>query len=86
MVTVGSLPSGVDLSKIPLASSPNGASPNFIDPPSLEPAILSVGVTLTIISGIAVSLRIAANLKHIGKLGLDDGRFALETDVKLSRN
>jgi len=68
-------PPNVDPSKIPLALNPNGDPPNFIDPPTLAPAVLGVGVTLIIISGIFLILRLIANFKNTRKLGLDDCSF-----------
>jgi hypothetical protein len=62
----------LDPSKIPLALNPNGDPPNFIDPPTLAPAVLGAGVTLIIISGIVVLLRLIANFKNTRKFGLDD--------------
>lgn len=69
---MASLSPNVDTSKIPFARNPNGDPPNFLDPPSLAPAIFIVGLTLTIISGPLIILRLATNLKTVGKWGLDD--------------
>lgn len=69
---MASLPPNVDPSKTPFARNPNGDPPNFLDPPTLAPAIFIVGLTLTIISGSLVILRLVTNFKTVGKWGLDD--------------
>lgn len=68
-----SLPPGIDFSKVPLALNPNGNPPNFVDPPSLDAVVLAVGITLIALSSCMLILRLFANFKHTGKLGLDDG-------------
>jgi hypothetical protein len=60
--------------KVPLAVNPNGQPPNFVDPPSLQPAMLAVGITLIVLGGTILALRLYANLKHSRKLYLDDGK------------
>lgn len=57
---------------MPLAPNPSGAPPDFFDSPSLLPAVLGVGLTMIITSGVLVTVRIFTNLKHAGKLGFDD--------------
>ncbi|TVY40097.1 hypothetical protein LSUB1_G003673 [Lachnellula subtilissima] len=69
---MNALPPGTDLSTIALAPNPSGAPPNFVDPPSLANAVTGVGITLIIISGIFVILRVIANTKHPRRLGVDD--------------
>ncbi|KAL8736079.1 MAG: hypothetical protein Q9181_002577 [Wetmoreana brouardii] len=70
-------PPGADLSSIALALNPNGDPPNFADSPSLLPAVTGVGVTMIITSGILVILRLFTNIKHTGKMALDDCMFVL---------
>ncbi|CAO2656025.1 Nn.00g048280.m01.CDS01 [Neocucurbitaria sp. VM-36] len=62
----------MDPSKDALAINPSGAPPNFVDPPSLQGTILGSGITLMIISAALLSLRLYANLRHTGRLGVDD--------------
>ncbi|KAL9618243.1 MAG: hypothetical protein Q9160_007013 [Pyrenula sp. 1 TL-2023] len=69
---MGSLPPGVDPSKIPLAPNPDGSPPNFVDPPSLKGVVLEVGITFTVITGIVLILRLFTNFKLQRKLGLGD--------------
>lgn len=70
-----SLPPNIDPSRIPIALNPNGDPPNFVDPPSLAHFISAVGMTLIVISALFVIVRLATNLKHTGKLGLDDCKW-----------
>lgn len=66
------LPPNTDLSKLPILPNPTGEPPNFVDPPSLAHAILAIGLTMIVVSGFCLVLRLAANLKHIGRLLLGD--------------
>jgi hypothetical protein len=71
---VATLPPNMDLSKIPLMPNPSGAPPNFVDPPDLMGAVLGVGITLMILSGILLIFRLVTNHK-ISKVRLDDCKF-----------
>lgn len=71
-LAMASLPPKVDPSKTSFAANPNGDPPNFLDPPSLAPDIFTVGLSLIIISGLIVILRLVTNAKIVGKWGLDD--------------
>lgn len=65
----------VDPSKTSFAANPNGDPPNFLDPPSLALDIFTVGLSLIVISGLLVILRLITNAKIVGKWGLDDCMF-----------
>lgn len=71
-LAMASLPPKVDPSKTSFAANPNGDPPNFLDPPSLAPDIFTVGLSLIIISGLIVILRLVTNAKIVRKWGLDD--------------
>lgn len=73
-------PPATNLSKVFLALNPNGDPPNFIDAPSLESAVLGVGTSLMLTSIIFVTLRLYTNIKHVGKLGIDDCKFGQKLD------
>ncbi|KAL1595274.1 hypothetical protein SLS60_009964 [Paraconiothyrium brasiliense] len=66
------LPTGMDLSAIPLMPNPSGAPPDFEGGPSLRNAELVTGIALMAVSGTLLVFRIATNLKIARKLGLDD--------------
>lgn len=74
MDALSNLPPGMDLMKTPMAANPSGDPPNFVDPPSLKNAMLGVGVSLIIVSGPMLALRLFANWKHSKKFYLDDGK------------
>jgi len=61
-----------DISKIPILANPKGFPPNFVNPPSLGPALLGIIITLMIVSFGVVIMRLAANIKQHGKIGVDD--------------
>ena len=67
---------GIDWSTIPIEPNPYGALPNFKDPPSLAPAVLAVGLSLTIVSMVVVSLRLFTNWRYTGRWCLDDCKSA----------
>lgn len=67
-----SLPPGVDPSTISFEPNPNGGPPDFSHSPSLLQAVIGVGLTMIITSAAFVAIRLFTNLKHAGKLGLDD--------------
>jgi hypothetical protein len=75
MESLTNLPPGTDLMTVPVAINPHGRPANFIDPPSLETAMLTVGITLIVVSGPLLTLRLYANSKHSRKLYLDDGKI-----------
>lgn len=66
------LPSGVDLSKIPLLPPPVGQTSNFIDPPSLAAVAEGVGGSLIAIETILLVLRTCSNIKTFGKVRFED--------------
>jgi hypothetical protein len=75
MDSLTSLPPGTDLMTIPMAVNPHGQPPNFVDPPSLKTPMLNVGITLIVVSGPLLTLRLYANSKHSRKLYLDDSKI-----------
>jgi hypothetical protein len=66
------IPPGTDLSTIPLAPNPNGSPPNFINPPNLIGTVQGVGITLAIIAGILLCLRLRIYTQMNKRLLLDD--------------
>jgi hypothetical protein len=66
------VPSGVDLSKIPLRPNPDGSPPNFINPPSLASTTYGLVSLLVVLSGAVLSLRILSALKQYGRCRIDD--------------
>lgn len=59
----------------PLMPNPNGALPDYENGPSLLPAVVALGVPAIAISAMTMGLRLYANMKHSGRLGLDDGKY-----------
>lgn len=77
MDALSNLPPGVDLMTTPMAPNPSGAPPNFVNPPSLATTTLGVGVSLIVVSGFMLAVRLFANWKHSKKFHLDDGQSTL---------
>jgi hypothetical protein len=67
------LPSGLDLSDIPLAKNPNGSPPSFDKGTSLKPVVLGVDITMIAISALFVGIRTWVNCRQLSKIMLDDG-------------
>jgi hypothetical protein len=65
----------MDLSTIPLATNPSGAPPNFTNPPSMAGTVFAVGLALSLISTVFVSLRLYTNWTNAKRLVLADCTF-----------
>ncbi|PVI01876.1 hypothetical protein DM02DRAFT_470802, partial [Periconia macrospinosa] len=61
-----------DLSKVPLGENPNGDPPNFENGPNLINAVQGVGISLAIVAGIFLALRLRIYIKLNRGLVLDD--------------
>jgi hypothetical protein len=75
------MPPGIDISSYPLVPNPSGAPPNYVNPPTLEPVFLGTGITLLVLSGIFLVVRMIANIKHVGRLWFDDCELLIKVDV-----
>lgn len=80
------IPPGIDLSTVPLATNPNGAPPNFVNAPSLYPAMLGTGISLMVLSGMAVILRVITNLRVSKRLEMDDSELRSLRETKMRSN
>ena len=67
-----SLPSGIDLATIPVASPPPGVTSNFVNPESLAPTIIAVSVASSVLCLLQLSARIYGAIRITRSPGLDD--------------
>lgn len=83
------IPSGTDLSKVPMRANPSGAPPDFEHGPNLIRAVQGVGVSLAVVTTVFLATRLRIYTRLNRGLVLDDGeaqdpRWNVEVLTKLS--